>query len=298
MYAVEREYLPYILNEQFDIGICLDADPRSATILSLARCHEKIGYIATERGVVVPATPRAEPWYHIGTNDTLKAGNRTTYQRHIYDICRLSTEIAKPQLTLCAEGIRRGKEFVAKYGLGRYSIKVGINTGGGGRWQHKKWIPEYYVELIHGIARKHGTKVGILLFGGPEEVALNEWIHRKAEALVYNTGCDNSVMEFAGLVNITDAFVTSDSLGMHVSVALNKHTIVLVGPTSPWELDVYGKGHVLYNEELPCIACYRSTCDLEVNCMNTLRPEYILEKLTEYIDARYPLPTVQSTPAD
>ena len=101
--------------------------------------------------------------------------------------------------------------------------------------------------------------------------------------LVTDAGCENSLLRFSALINLVDVFFTPDSLGMHISIALEKPTIVSVGPTSPWELDVYGNGEIIYNDKLDCISCYRAVCDLEINCMNTLKPERILGSIARYL---------------
>ncbi|HCV42975.1 MAG TPA: hypothetical protein DGH68_05790, partial [Bacteroidetes bacterium] len=61
-------------------------------------------------------------------------------------------------------------------GIKSSSRIVGINTGGGGRWQYKKWTFEGYVDFIRLLKQRHPS-VEILLFGGPEEVDLNKRIH-------------------------------------------------------------------------------------------------------------------------
>jgi heptosyltransferase-2 len=80
-----------------------------------------------------------------------------------------------------------------------------------------------------------------------------------------------------------DLLLTSDSLGMHIGVALEKPTIVLVGPTSPWELDVFGKGEILYSD-IDCLVCYLARCDKTVTCMNTLSPEFVLSNVEKHLD--------------
>jgi ADP-heptose:LPS heptosyltransferase len=100
---------------------------------------------------------------------------------------------------------------------------------------------------------------------------------------VIDTGCDNSLENFCALLSLSDIFLTPDSLGMHLSTALDKITLVLVGPTSPWEIDVFGKGEVIYSNNLDCISCYLSTCDKKINCMNSLSAESIFTILEKYI---------------
>ncbi|MBN1252564.1 MAG: glycosyltransferase family 9 protein [Bacteroidales bacterium] len=280
--AIEENYLQVLLSEEFDIGICLDADPQSASILSITKAKEKFGFVSGLNGKVVIVNNKAETWWKMGVNDELKMQNRTTYQKHIYDICELNQEIEKPQIKLDEKSVDFADKFKIENQLNKYSKIIGINTGGGTRWQFKKWILEYYIELIK-IIKKENPDFGILLFGGPEEIEMNEKIKMEIPDLLIDAGCKNSITEFSALINLTELFFTSDSLGMHISVALEKNTIVLVGPTSPWELDVFGKGEIVYNQQLKCIACYKSTCDFKENCMNTLKPEFVYSKMKKYL---------------
>jgi heptosyltransferase-2 len=280
--AIEENYLQFLLSEKFDIGICLDADPQSASVLSLAKVDEKFGFVAGKNGKVIPANPAANVWWEMGVNDDLKMLNRATYQKHIYQICGLKSEVFKPQIKLDATSVHFAEEFESVNNLNEYSKIIGINTGGGTRWQYKKWIFENYIELIRFIKKQH-PDFGVLLFGGPDEIAMNESIKEQIPDLIIDAGCKNSIKEFSALIDLTDLFFTSDSLGMHISVALDIATVVLVGPTSPWELDVFGNGKIIYNNNLDCIACYKSTCDLKVNCMNSLEPEFIYNQIKQFL---------------
>ena len=282
IFTLEENYLQYLLNEQFDIGICLDADPQSSTILSLSTCKEKYGFVCNNKGQSVPVNIESEKWYFIGLNDKLKKTNRKTYQKHIYDICKLDCEIQKPQLILCEQTKKTINDFRKKHGLNKYNKIIGINTGGGKRWQLKKWTLENYIKLIKLLKNNH-PQVGLILFGGPDEIDFNEKIKSQVSEMIIDAGCDNSIQEFSALINLTDIFFTPDSLGMHISTALNKITIVIVGPTSPWELDVFGKGEIIYNRKMQCIPCYNETCDKNKNCMNTINTHQILNKLEKYL---------------
>ena len=280
--AVEENYLQYILTEQFDIGICLDADPQSASVLSIVKANEKFGFITQKNGKVIPVNNEAHTWWQMGVNDRLKRENRITYQKHIYRICKLDDEISKPQIVINKEALKFADEFKTKNKLEKYKKIIGVNTGGGTRWQYKKWIFEYYIEFIK-IIKKEYPDYGILLFGGPEETEMNREIVQEIPDYIIDTGCHNSIPEFAALSGLTDLFFTSDSLGMHISVALNIPTIVIVGPTSPWELDVYGNGKIIYNDKLDCISCYKARCDLKENCMNTLKPGFVFKQIEGYL---------------
>ena len=78
----------------------------------------------------------------------------------------------------------------------------------------------------------------ILLFGGPEEKERNKKIKNLVKADIIDAGCDNSLMEFASLVNLCNVLVTSDSLALHIGVALKKKIICYFYPTSASEIEL------------------------------------------------------------
>jgi len=268
--AVENNYLEALLAETFDVGIGLDADELSAKILALAKCGEKLGFVAGRFGQAEIASPEASLWWHMGVNDRLKQANRRTYQDLMYEICRLPGPVALPELPgklLDADWLRKRR---SQLNIAPGLRLIGLNTGGGGRWQCKKWTVAGYVELIRRL-RIQLPETALLLYGGPEEVEFNSAILAKTPEGLIDLGCDNSVREFVSLVSLADVFFTPDSLGFHMAVALQKRTVVLVGPTSPWELDVYGRGEVL-TADPTCAACYRGRCERKPTCMETLDP--------------------------
>lgn len=279
--TIESNYLEFILNEEFDLGICLEADPLSAAILSLAKCKIKKGYIQTAAGFVIPNHSEAEEWFAMGVNDNLKRKNRKTYCEHIYQICGLAGKITPPLLHLYPKDEAFAASFSANYSLQQQKV-LGINTGGGQRWQLKKWILEHYIQLIRLLAEANPS-LKIILYGGPEEIEFNAKIIKSVPETVIDAGCLNSVGEFAALINLVDVFLTPDSLGMHISTALSKVTLVLVGPTSPWELNTFGKGEIIYYRKLDCISCYLNTCNKKVNCMNSLTPEFVFSRIQKYL---------------
>ena len=281
--TVESNYLEFILNEEFDIGICLDADNIGASLLSVAKCKEKLGFYTNSSGQIIPANKEAEKWYLLGLNDVLKKNNRDTYQSLIYQICLLDGEIYKPHFYFDSKNKVPGIQFRKKNSLDEYKFIVGLNTGGGSRWECKSWIREYYIELIiklHGV----GKEIGIILFGGEKERDLIKYIRKNAKHPVIDADSYGSFDKFAEIINLTDIFMTPDSLGFHLSVALGKYTIVLVGPTSPWELDVFGNGEIIYNENLDCIACYDSVCKRDKECMKSITPDEIFNKIIKRIN--------------
>ncbi|MCX6165981.1 MAG: hypothetical protein NTU73_14160 [Ignavibacteriae bacterium] len=198
-------------------------------------------------------------------------------------MCKLDGKIFKPEYAITEDRNDYAGTFRKKYNLNEYEKVIGINTGGGSRWECKKWITDYYVELINKL-QNYKKDLAIVLFGGEKEKEFNDYIKKEISNPIFDAECSDSINKFAEIISLVDIFVTPDSLGFHLSVALGKYTIVLVGPTSPWELDVYGNGEIVYNEKLECIACYDSICKRNKECMISITPDYIFNKITGKIN--------------
>ena len=91
---------------------------------------------------------------------------------------------------------------------------------------------------------------------------------------IVDAGCGNTIKEFAAIVEMSDLVVTSDSLALHLATALSRPVVAFVGPTSPWELELYGLGQIV-SGDVPCLACYRRVCDRPITCMDVLKPETV-----------------------
>jgi ADP-heptose:LPS heptosyltransferase len=125
-----------------------------------------------------------------------------------------------------------------------------------------------------------------MVVGGPEEAAANaallETVH---DAGVIDGGCGHSLQDFGAVLTMGSVVVTSDSLALHVATALGVRAVVLVGPTSPWELELFGRGEVIH-AGVPCLACYHRRCPLPVTCMDLLRPDEVLAAVERQIAQR------------
>ncbi len=276
--AVEDNYMETILVEQFDLAIGPETDQLSALIMRGMRAGTKRGYIAAERGGVIPLSDAAHEWWLMGLDDARKQANRRTYGEWLYDICELSGPVARPLLHVSGSA----HDAVTKrldLSWQRASQRVAFNTGGSARWAQKRWNPEYYPQLAqHVISNDPGASV--LLVGGPDERTLNQRLRGDYPAFV-DGGSAQSMEEFAATIAAADWVLTGDSLCYHVACAVGTPALCLVGPTSPWKFDTYGTNAIV-NPALDCIACYHAKCPLSVTCMDVMTPDVVWEHVRQW----------------
>jgi len=68
--------------------------------------------------------------------------------------------------------------------------------------------------------------------------------------------------------------VAGDTLAMHLSLALRQRTVVLFGPTSSAEIEMYGLGEKIV-PHMDCLSCYKPTCDFVPNCMDLITTDMV-----------------------
>ncbi|MGH8637216.1 MAG: glycosyltransferase family 9 protein [Burkholderiales bacterium] len=266
--TVEGPHLEHLLVERFTAGFGLDSEALPASMLAISRCDRYYGFRADDRGRLVPAGREAEAWWLMGLDDARKRANRQTYQSLLYEMCAVPGPVARPMLTIATPARARASALLAVSPVLDGRPVVGLNTGGGSRWQYKKWTTVGWMSLLEQL-RDDPMEPALVLLGGPQEAELNALLASRFGERVIFAGCHHDLMTFAALVERADVLVTADSLALHMATALCRPVVALVGPTSPWELELYGQGEALTGD-VDCIACYRTTCDKRPACMDLL----------------------------
>ena len=265
--------------EKFDVLIHPDASSVSASLASICNANTKKGYVLDEKGKVIPVNNDAIEWLEMGAFDDLKKKNKKTYQEIIHRIAGLDYQGDEIQVHLNKTETDFKNRFYKNNELDRFKNLVGLNTGAGTRWQYKQWSIEGYIELIEKLSTD--KEIGILLYGGPDEVERNKILKQRFPFLI-DTGTDNTMREFFALLDLCDVMVTSDTMALHAATALKKRIICLFGPTSHTEIEDYGRIEKII-PDLDCIVCYKPRCDYEITCMGSITSGMVYKSVLKQI---------------
>jgi len=252
---------------RFDRVINLDASRISAALASAAHSSRKDGFLLDERGWVQPTNDAARRWLEAGIFDDIKREGSATYQDRMAEILDLSNRAHRYVFQLGTGEIDKARKHLESIGLDLARPIIGLNTGAGGRWPLKQWREDGYLECIARLARD--PDIQFLLLGGPGERERNDRLISGSHVRLFDPGCDNSVRHFAAMLGHCDVVVTGDTLAMHLSLALGRRTVVLFGPTSAAEIDLYGLGEKVV-PDMTCLSCYKNSCDFVPNCMDLI----------------------------
>lgn len=272
-----------LIVERFFLAINPSNDKDSASLTSLVKSKYKFGFILNKLGRIHPLNKAAHSYLIMAINDKIKKQNTKTYPEIIYEIADLRYKKQRPIITLGEEKKQFAEQFALHNNIQKEDLVIGLNTGAGRRWKQKKWNIEATADLAVLLAKELKSKN--ILFGGPEEIQRNRIIMEKAQGFLIDAGCENSLNDFVALMGLVDILITTDSLALHIACALDKKILVLLGPTSASEIELYGKGKKIFAKNMDCLCCYKEDCSLEPNCMDKISSEEALEAVKEILES-------------
>jgi ADP-heptose:LPS heptosyltransferase len=268
--------------EAFDEVYCFDKELRSTALAMKTRAERKVGFGMGPYGNAICLNKESEYTYELGINDALKFRlNSKTYPELIYECAGIPypspQEYILPDLT---REIERARTRLKEQGVRPGDRLIGLNTGAGDVFATKKWTEKGYIRLADRLATELGAKV--LLLGGPGEVERNKRITAATQNPVINTGNDNPIREFAGIVGNCDLLITGDTMAMHLAIGLKVRTLVLLGPTCHQEIELYGRGAKIVSD-FECSPCYLGACLKERTCMDAIPVDTIFDSASKLL---------------
>ncbi len=280
IFPYKLENLVPLAVEEFDVLISLDKEPPSTSIATLVKSPHKFGFGMNTLGNLIPFNTEAEYAYQLGIDDDLKFKQNTlTYQEIVAKTAEVEYKRDPYVFQIGDHHNKRARDFFNKHKIQDDTLAIGLNTGAGVKFETKQWPVEKYLKLIDFLCKNF--EANIFLLGGKRETELNRIIETNSKHKVYNTGNDNSLLEFAGFLSKMEIVVTSDTLGMHLAIAQGKKVIALFGSTCPQEIDLYDRGVKLY-AGVDCSPCYKQTCD-DMKCMEEITPVQVFEEIQRLI---------------
>ena len=279
----------------YDWVISLDDDVEVCRLASKLSCRRLSGSYADGAGEL-RYTSDLEEWFGMGRlrrpedgglerANQLKRINTDDYGSILYRGLGLPLPVEPPALTVPEEDKARVRDWIRANNLAARTL-IGLNTGAGDRWKYKSWGIDQTVELARQLSHRPGTAAVVL--GGEAERSRNQEIAARAGSPgVIAAPCDLSLLSFAALIGNLAVLVTSDSLAMHIGIALERPVVAFFGPTSSSEINLFGRGEKIATQ-LECRCCYLPDCDVRPHCMQSISVERMSAAVLHSIGAPGP----------
>lgn len=196
--------------------------------------------------------------------------------KNIFDI--KSNEEPDLLFPLNDEDEKFASEYLIKNNFAEDDLLIGIHAGCATLKNHikRRWEPEKFAALALKLKRELNAK--ILLFGGHEEEGLKLSISNQAGNDNVFIPAAKNLSQSAALIKRCSVIVTNDSSLMHVSAALKRNVVAIIGPTNINYIYPWHTKHEIVSLNLDCSPCFfyspkPLTCsreDIQFKCIKEL----------------------------
>ena len=145
----------------------------------------------------------------------------------------------------------------------------------GSRWPSRFWFPQATAEVARVLQQEYG--MGIVLVGGPSEVAFAQQVSEAMGTAVTNLTGKTSLRDLIGVFSRARFALGPDSGPMHIAAATDIPVISLWGATSPLRSAPWGSEAFVIRGEAACSPCYVRRCPIGRACMRRITPGQVLE---------------------
>lgn len=275
------ESICHLMVEQFDLVISLDKEPSPAGLATRIRSADKRGIGLSDRGTVYPFNSQAHYYFALGLSDELKFDvNQYTYPRLIYEAVGLTYSGQRYQLFPSSRDREYAHSLFERAGVRAGEQIIGLNTGSGDVFANKAFSPAQFIDVARKLSGRGDCRVALL--GGPQEHDKNRLIAGELDGVVIDTGCNNTELQFAAVIEHCTAILTGDTTAMHVGIAMRVPVIALFGPTCHQEIDVFGYGTKIVSP-ISCSPCYKRHCELSPHCMDLISVNAVEQALLRFL---------------
>ena len=152
----------------------------------------------------------------------------------------------------------------------------------GSRWSSRFWFPQATAEVARALQQEYG--IGIVLMGGPNEVAFAQQVSEAMGTAVTNLSGKTSLRDLIGIFGRARFAMGPDSGPMHIAAATGIPVISLWGATSPIRSAPWCSEAFVIRGEAACSPCYVRHCPIGRACMQRITPERVLSVARQVLE--------------
>lgn len=270
-HSEKRDIVQKIRDGKYDLGILLTNSFSSAWWFWQGGVKQRVGYRGQwRRFLLTQALPLPEK---------LTTQHLVISYKMLLEPLQISLSDSKPTLYLENKEVDEAREHLAKKGVTKDHIIVGINPGAA-YGSAKCWLPERFRDVTQKLLED--PSIIIVYFGDQNTTPLIKDICQNLPERVINLAGATSLRELASFIKLCDILLTNDSGPMHIAAALKTPLVALFGSTNEITTGPYKTGVVIH-KHVACSPCYKRVCPIDFRCMKQIEVGEVLQKILEIL---------------
>ncbi len=252
----------------FDILFNLDKDLEACALAEKIKADKKFGFHLLNNKCN-PINNLSYNKYLTGIFDDLNKSNTKSYPEEIFEICGYKFNGEKYILDSYSDKY--------KWELNKDKQIIGLNTGCGGRWTSRLWKEENWIKLAKMLVDSGYLP---LFLGGEQEDEKNRRMADASGGLYLG---HFPLKQFISLVNECDLVVTGVTMGMHITIGLDKKIILFNNIFNRNEFELYGLGEIIEPDK-KCTCFFLPECkNKEYKCMDHIHPKRVFDTILKVL---------------
>jgi ADP-heptose:LPS heptosyltransferase len=191
----------------------------------------------------------------------------------------IKTEEVRFDLPISDKERKKCDEMVETLGIPVLRRWAGLCPGS--KQPATRWSTDNFIAVGKYLATRGFS---VLIFGGPGEEDIAEYVSRGIGAASFNLAGKTSILESAELIKKCDVLVTNDTGVMHLAAAVGTQCVAVfsshnyAGEWHPW-----GEGHVVLRGEADCGPCFLMECPKDNLCINSITPDKVIASINKLL---------------
>ncbi|MDD2389372.1 MAG: lipopolysaccharide heptosyltransferase II [Desulfobacterales bacterium] len=235
---------------RFDLAVLFQNAFEAALLAFLAGIPARLGYKTDGRHLLLT--------HGVPVTVERKKAHQVDYYLGIVEGANLPSCGNGLSLTVTEAERRQAEAILGRCGIESGDILIGINPGAA-FGTAKRWFPERYAQLGRRL-KALDQRIRIVVFGGPGEKALGEWICGTVGKGCMNLSGMTSLREAIGLIDRCRLFITNDSGLMHIAAALHVCQLAIFGSTNHVVTAPFSDESSMIRVCMPCSPCLKPDC--------------------------------------
>ena len=155
------------------------------------------------------------------------------------------------------------------------------------RWLFKCWTAEGYAQVIDALQNDYKLPVVLTAAPAPQEMQFMQDIARRLHTTPVNLAGRLDLKALGAMIAQARLFIGVDSAPMHLAAAVGTPTVVLFGPSGPYNWRPWGEGHLVLTKDFDCQPCGRDGCDgTKISrCLTAITPAEVLAAVDRQLQA-------------
>ena len=271
----------FLKGDAFDAVILFPNSFESALTVALSRIPIRIGYNKDARGLLL-TDPIAVPEWKNRAHEALyylelvKAAIRRITGREP------NFEEPDSHLDVSQERITEARDFLLKSGVDLSKPVIALGVGSQNSLA-KRWPGENYARLAD-LLEPHAS---LIILGSKAEAEAAAKVVESSSAKITDLSGQTNLASAVAILAASDVMVSNDMGLAHVAPSVGTKTFVLFGPTNPVTTRPFSENAEVITHSVDCSPCVLKECPIDHRCMTGIEPEFIFERLLNYLTLTY-----------